>query len=172
MGLNDFAMMREVVGRRYQRMLDDEQPLPDLVLIDGGKGQLSSAKQVLDELGLVDLPVIGLAKRLEEVFLPGAHEAQNIPKTSSALHLLQRIRDEAHRFAVSYQRKLRKKRTISSTLDNIKGIGSGKTAALLKHFGSIAALRKAGKDEIAVVPGIGPKHAAAIREYLQKSRTL
>ena len=165
-GIDDFKSMHEVVTRYFTRRIDEKRDFPDLLLVDGGKGQLSSAQKALKELGLKNQPVAGLAKRLEEVFLPGASEAQNIPKTSSALHLLQRIRDEAHRFAVMYQRKLRKKRTISSTLNDIPGIGPAKSAALLKHFGSVDAIRKADNDEIAGVARIGPKRAQVILEYL------
>lgn len=161
-GVDDFMSMREVVTRYFSRRIDEGKELPDLLLVDGGKGQLSSAQKSLRELGLNSQPVAGLAKRLEEVFLPGAQEAQNIPKTSSALHLLQRIRNEAHRFAVEYQRKLRTKRTISSTLDSIKGIGPQKAAALLKHLGSVAAIREASVEEIAAAPGIGAKRAVAV----------
>ncbi len=167
-GIDDFKSMHEVVTRYFARRIDEKRELPDLLLVDGGKGQLSTAQKALMALGLKNQPVAGLAKRLEEVFLPGAPEAQNIPKTSSALHLLQRIRDEAHRFAVTYQRNLRKKRTISSALDRIPGIGPKKTAALLKHFGSVAAIRKADVDDIAKAPGIGQKRAQAISEYLRK----
>jgi len=154
--------MREVVTRYFSRRIDEGKELPDLLLVDGGKGQLSSAQKALRELGLNSQPVAGLAKRLEEVFVPGAQEAQNIPKTSSALHLLQRIRDEAHRFAVEYQRKLRTKRTISSSLDAVRGIGPEKAAALLRHFGSVTAIREAAAEEIAAAPGIGAKRAAAV----------
>ena len=154
-GPNDFAMMREVVGRRYQRMLDDEQPLPDLVLIDGGKGQLSSAKQVLDELGLVDLPVIGLAKRLEEVFLPGQSEPILIPKTSPALKLLMHARDEAHRFAVTFHRQRRSKRMVQSELDTIAGIGPKRRQTLLKAFGSVDRIKTCSFDELTAVEGLG-----------------
>ena len=161
-GVDDFMSMREVVTRYFSRRIDERKELPDLLLVDGGKGQLSSAQKALRELGLNSQPVAGLAKRLEEVFVPGAQDAQNIPKTSSALHLLQRIRDEAHRFAVEYQRKLRTKRTISSSLDAIRGIGPEKAAALLRHFGSVAAIKEAPVEEIAAAPGIGVKRAAAV----------
>ena len=117
-GPNDFAMMQEVVGRRYRRLIDESKPLPDLVLIDGGKGQLSSVRQVLNELGLVDLPVIGLAKRLEEVFRPGQSEPIVIPRSSPALKMLMQARDEAHRFAVTFHRQRRGNRMIRSELDN------------------------------------------------------
>ncbi|MBN1290375.1 MAG: excinuclease ABC subunit UvrC [Candidatus Latescibacteria bacterium] len=167
-GIDDFKSMQEVVNRYFARRIDEKKELPDLLLVDGGKGQLSSAQKTLKKLNLEKQAVAGLAKRLEEVFLPGASEAQNIPKTSSALHLLQRIRDEAHRFAVTYQRSLRQKKTISSSLNNIPGIGPRKAEALLKHFGSVASIREAEQTQIAEVEGIGLKHAQAILEYLRK----
>ncbi len=145
---DDFAMMREVVYRRYRRLLEENKPLPDLILVDGGKGQLSSAKQVLEELGLEDQPVIGLAKRLEEVFLPGMSDPQNIPKRSSGLKLLQQIRDESHRFAITYHRKLRSKRTLQSPLDEIPGIGPTRKNRLLKAFGSLKKIRQATPEEL------------------------
>ncbi|MHB9027355.1 MAG: excinuclease ABC subunit UvrC [Candidatus Latescibacterota bacterium] len=161
-GVDDFASMREVVERYFTRRINEEKELPDLLLVDGGKGQLSSARGMLVHLGLKDQEVAGLAKRLEEVFLPGASEAQNISKTSSSIHLLQRIRDEAHRFAVTYHRKLREKRTLTSSLTQIKGIGPKMAGDLLRHFGSVSAVRAAKVEEIAAVPGIGEKRAQTI----------
>ncbi|HDY88451.1 MAG TPA: excinuclease ABC subunit UvrC [bacterium] len=169
-GIDDFGSMREVVKRYFTRRLDEKKDLPDLLLVDGGKGQLSSAKSILDGLGLNDQAVAGLAKRLEEIFLPGLPDPQNIPKTSSSIHLLQRVRDEAHRFAITYQKKLRKKRTIASSLSNIEGIGIKKTVNLLKHFGSVEAVRNADKEEIAKVPGIGPKLADVIYNWLNRKK--
>jgi excinuclease ABC subunit C len=145
---DDFAMMREVVYRRYHRLLEEKKSLPDLILIDGGKGQLSSACQVLDELGISNQPVVGLAKRLEEVFVPGASEAQNIPKSSAGLKLLQQIRDESHRFAITYHRQLRGKRTLRSPLDEIPGIGPRRKTTLLKTFGSLKKLREASIQDL------------------------
>ncbi len=165
-GIDDFASMREVVRRYFTRRIEEKQALPDLLLVDGGKGQLSSAITVLNELGLEKQATAGLAKRLEEVFLPGASEAQNIPKTSSSIHLLQRIRDEAHRFAITYQRKLRTKRSISSAISGIKGVGDMRTRTLLQHFGSVKALRNASVEEIAQINGIGPKLACIIHKGL------
>ncbi|MCD6307886.1 MAG: excinuclease ABC subunit C [Candidatus Latescibacteria bacterium] len=167
-GIDDFASMREVVERYFSRRKDENRSMPDLLLVDGGKGQLSSAVSVLERLGLADQPVAGLAKRLEEVFLPGASEAQNIPKTSSSLHLLQRVRNEAHRFAVEFQKKLREKRTISSTLTDIEGIGPARAGALLKRFGSLAGVRRAGMAELAETPGIGEKRAAVVHTALHE----
>lgn len=166
-GIDDFKSMHEVVTRYFRRRLDEKRELPGLLLVDGGKGQLSSAMTALRALGLDSQPAAGLAKRLEEVFLPGLSDPQNIPKTSSALHLLQRIRDEAHRFAVTYQRNRRKKRTISSTLTGIDGIGPAKAAALLRHFGSVTAVKGATEEEIAAAPGIGKQDAHKVHEYFE-----
>jgi excinuclease ABC subunit C len=165
--IDDYRMMAEVVERRYSRLIKEEKDLPDLILIDGGKGQLSAAVNVLEKLSLNAQPVIGLAKRLEEVFVPGISDPQNISKTSPGLFLLQRIRDEAHRFAVQYHRNLRKKRTIKSTLDDIPGIGDARRTALLKAFGSIKVIREASMDDIARVPGMNRKVAGRVVEALR-----
>lgn len=148
-GNDDFAAMREVVTRRYARVIEEETPLPDLIIIDGGKGQLSQAVDVLTELGIIDkVAVIGLAKRLEEIFFPGTSEPLLLPKTSSSLRLLQQARDEAHRFAITYHRKLRDKRTLQTELTHIPGIG-GKTAQqLLIHLGSVQGVRDATPDQL------------------------
>ncbi|MDE2955374.1 MAG: helix-hairpin-helix domain-containing protein, partial [Gemmatimonadota bacterium] len=119
-------------------------------------------------LGIEDQPVIGLAKRLEEVFLPGLSEPQNIPKTSSSLRLLQMLRDESHRFAIAYHRKLRDKRTLTSELDEIPGVGPSRRIALLKHFGSVKRIREAEVAEVAEVEGVGPRLAEVICEGLKK----
>jgi excinuclease ABC subunit C len=139
---DDFAMMREVIHRRYSRLLAEKKDFPDLIVIDGGKGQLSSALTVLHNLHITDQPIIGLAKRLEEIFFPGISDAQMLPKTSSSLKLLQQIRDEAHRFAISFHRHKRKKRTISSDLDRIPGIGPKRRNELLKKFGSLKKIKE------------------------------
>ncbi len=139
---DDFAMMREVVRRRYTRILQEGKKLPDLIMVDGGKGQLSSAVGVLQELGLDAVPVIGLAKRLEEIFRPGLPEAQMLPRTSSGLRLLQQLRDEAHRFAVTFHRERRSKRTLVSELEAIPGIGEKRRSALLQIFGSVKKIKQ------------------------------
>ena len=151
---DDFAMMAEAVERRYRGSLASKLDSPDLILVDGGKGQLSAAEQVLSKLNKTGQPIAALAKRLDEVFVPGASEAQNIPKTSSGLKLLQQIRDEAHRFAVTYHRTLRKKRTIQSELDTVPGVGPNRRAALVKYFGSVKNVKEATVDELAAVEGI------------------
>ena len=165
-GPDDFAMMRQVVTRRFKRLMEEGKPFPDLLLIDGGKGQLSSAVEALKTLGVENQPVIGLAKRLEEVFLPGHSDPQNIPKTSSSLRLLQALRDESHRFAVTYHRKLREKRTLTSQLDDIEGVGPARRKTLLRHFGSVKRIREASVSDIAAVEGIGEKLAAQISAAL------
>ena len=177
-GIDDFASIGEAVNRRYSRLKrdiaksdnDDAERLafPDLILIDGGKGQLSSAKRALDELNLSDVPVIGLAKRLEEIYFPGHSEPMTLPKRSSALRLLQQIRDEAHRFAVTQHRNLRGKRQIKSKIDGIPGIGPAKKQALLKEFGSLKRIAVAEASEIARVKGINLKLAESVKTKLNE----
>jgi excinuclease ABC subunit C len=145
---DDFAMMREVMQRRYSRLLDENKKFPDLIVVDGGKGQLSSALSVLKKLKIKDQPIIGLAKRLEEIFFPGQPDAQMLPRTSSSLKLLQQIRDEAHRFAITFHRQKRKKRTIRSDLDNISGVGPKRRNNLLKKFGSVKKIKDLDFQEL------------------------
>tara|TARA_Y100000588_G_scaffold147876_2_gene161783 strand:- start:9532 stop:11403 length:1872 start_codon:yes stop_codon:yes gene_type:complete len=165
-GSDDFAMMRQVVTRRFEKLQQEGDAFPDLLLVDGGKGQLSSAVHALRSLDIEDQPVIGLAKRLEEVYLPGHADPQNIPKTSASLRLLQQLRDESHRFAVSYHRKVRSKRTLHSEIDEIGGVGPQRRKTLLRHFGSMKRLREATEEEIGRVEGVGPKLAADIATAL------
>jgi excinuclease ABC subunit C len=145
--------MREVVRRRYTRVLEEGTGLPDLIVIDGGKGQLSSAVEVLTELGLATQPVIGLAKRLEEVFVPGESLPMNIPKTSPGLALLQRVRDEAHRFAITFHRARRTKATLQTELEEIDGVGPARAKSLLEKLGSVRAVQNASVEAIAEVIG-------------------
>ncbi len=174
-GQDDFASHQEVLRRRFRRALDSGEGgaeqlrwrMPDLVIIDGGKGQVSAAREALDELGLHDLPMAGLAKEREELFLPGRPEPIVLPATSSALYLLQRLRDEAHRFAITYHRQLRAKAATRSALDDLAGVGPARKRALLRVFGSSRGLRNATVEEIAAVPGIGPAMASRIHEHLQ-----
>jgi excinuclease ABC subunit C len=135
---------------------------PNLMVVDGGQPQVEAASDVLTELGITDVAVCGLAKRLEEVWLPGDPDPVILPRTSEGLYLLQRIRDEAHRFAITYHRQKRSKRMTASELDAVPGLGQSRRTALLKHFGSVRKLRQAGADEIAAVPGMGPRTAAAV----------
>ena len=163
---DDFTMMREILGRYFLRIREEELDPPDLVVVDGGKGQLSSAVAELKSLGFADQQIIGLAKRLEEVFLPEMSAAITIPRSSPGLMLLKRIRDEAHRFAIEYNRKVRTKRTIKSQLDDIPGVGPARREALLKQFGSVKRLKEAAVEEIAAVQGISPKLAEKIKTAL------
>ncbi len=152
-GPDDFSSMREVIERRYTRLQDENQPLPDLIMVDGGKGQLSSTVEILDNLGFTNYNIIGLAKRLEEVFLPGNSDPELIPKTSSGLKLLQQIRDEAHRFAITFHRVRRSKRIIKSELTDIKGIGTETAKLLLEKFGSLESIKQALQNELEEVVG-------------------
>ena len=161
--VDDFASMREVVRRRYSRVIEEQSPLPDLILIDGGKGQLSSAVEILTALNLPDQPIISLAKRLEEVFVPHESEPIIIPKSSTALRLLQQVRDEAHRFAITFHRTLRDKRTLQTELDQIHGVGKKRAKVLLEAFGSIQGVRFATPEQLAEI--VGEKVAATIVEY-------
>ncbi len=161
--VDDFASMREVVSRRYTRVMDEHSELPDLIMIDGGKGQLSSAVEVLKELQLDQQPIISLAKKLENVFVPNESEPIPIPKTSSALRLLQQIRDEAHRFAITFHRSLRDKRTLQTELDLIEGIGKKRAKELLEAFGSVQGVKFATEEQLREV--VGEKISAKIKEY-------
>ena len=140
--------MKEVVFRKYKRALNESATLPDLILIDGGKGQLSAAKSALDALGLDYIPIIGLAKKLEEVFKPGLSDPQNIPKTSPGLFLLRKIRDEVHRFAISFHRSKRDKSMISSIFEDIKGVGKVKIKKLWTEFESLEQIAKTNPEKI------------------------
>ncbi len=164
-GPDDFASMREIIHRRYSKVLEENLPFPDLIMVDGGKGQLSSAIDTLDELGIKNYEIIGLAKRLEEVFIQGELEAQSIPKTSSSLKLLQHVRDEAHRFAITFHRERRSKRTITSELLEIKGIGAKVAQKLLTAL-SLDEIKSADESKLAEV--IGNAKAKLIFEYYHK----
>ena len=167
-GSDDFASMAEVVGRRYARVRAEGGTLPDLVMVDGGKGQLMSALRALWQLEIRDLRVIGLAKQMEEIHVPDQTQPIRLPRNSPALHLIQRLRDEAHRFANSYHQKLRQRRVQESVLDEFPGLGEKRKLALLQHFGTIQRLREATPEKIAEVTGIGPTMAAALQEFLAK----
>jgi excinuclease ABC subunit C len=166
---DDFASMREVVGRRYKRLLEENKELPDLVLIDGGKGQLGAATAALEELGLGEQAVASLAKREELIFVRGREEPIVLPHTSPVLQLVQRVRDEAHRFAIGYHRKLRSRRTIASELDDIPGVGPAKRRKLLSAFGSLRGVRGATEGELAGV--VGRAMAARLRAHFDTPRS-
>jgi excinuclease ABC subunit C len=188
-GQNDVASMHEVITRRFKRLLDEQSnsleqqtdsgPMlvdpetgrprkfayaPGLVVVDGGPPQVAAAQRALSELGIDDVPVCGLAKRLEEVWLPSEEDPVILPRSSEGLYLLQRVRDEAHRFAINHHRSRRSKSMVESALDDVPGLGEVRRKTLLKHFGSLRKLRAAEVEEIAQVPGIGPRTAAAIKE--------
>ncbi|WP_372728311.1 excinuclease ABC subunit UvrC [Nocardioides sp.] len=188
-GQNDVASMHEVITRRFRRLLDEQArsqevstesgPMlvdpdtgrprkfayaPGLVVVDGGPPQVAAAQQALDQLGIDDIAVCGLAKRLEEVWLPGQEDPVILARSSEGLYLLQRIRDEAHRFAIAHHRSRRSKTMVESLLDEVPGLGEVRRKTLLKHFGSLKKLREASVEEIAFVPGIGPRTAAAIKD--------
>lgn len=168
-GIDDYAMIQEVLRRRFRRFTAAEDRwsiVPDLVLIDGGKGHLNAALEVMRKLELDSIPIASLAKEREEVFIPGKSEPVDIPQTSAALHLLQRIRDEAHRFALGYHQRLRSKKGTASALDSIPGIGPKRKKALIKRFGSVHDIKEAPIDELAAVAGITRKLAEKIKEYL------
>jgi excinuclease ABC subunit C len=187
-GQDDFASMEEMLRRRFARLLEAQEEErnraadparddgrrryrrfaypPALIVVDGGRGQLGVAEKVLADKGL-DIPAIGLAKRLEEVYLPGQPDPLMIPRQSEALFVLQHLRDEAHRFAITYHRTKRGKRALASPLDEIPGVGPARKKALLRRFGSLLRLRQATEAEIAGTPGIGPELAKAIVEHLQ-----
>ncbi len=164
---DDFASIREIVGRRYRRLKDEGKPLPDLVLIDGGRGQLNYALMALQEIG-VSLPVIGLAKDEEEIYMPDRAAPLKLPDSSPALHLLQRVRDESHRFANTHHEGWRRKQIRESMLDELPGLGAKRKAALLKKFGSLEKLRKATVEEIGMLPGFGGKSSEILWRFLRR----
>ena len=194
-GSDDVRAMHEVITRRFRRLLEEQAtsvvsteaegpngPMlvdpetgrprkfaysPGLVVVDGGAPQVAAAKRALDELGIDDVPVVGLAKRLEEVWVPDEEDPVILPRSSEGLYLLQRIRDEAHRFAITHHRGRRSKSMVESMLDDVPGLGEVRRKTLLKHFGSLKRLREASPEDIAQVPGIGPTTAAAIKEAVQ-----
>jgi excinuclease ABC subunit C len=163
---DDYAAIQEVLTRYLTRRLDEKLPLPDLIVIDGGKGQLSAARQVTTQLGLPQIPLVSLAKREEEVFLPEQAESLRLSRRSPSLRLLQRARDEAHRFGLAYNRQRRTRRTITSELLTIPGIGPAKRRRLLERFGSLAGVRSASVAELASVPGFSTRLAERILEHL------
>jgi excinuclease ABC subunit C len=199
-GQNDVAAIYEVISRRFRRYLEEREatgglevpdngehtsysPLdpetgrprkfayaPGLVVVDGGPAQVAAAKRALDELGIDDVPLCGLAKRLEEVWLPDNPDPVIMPRTSEGLYLLQRVRDEAHRFAITFHRQRRSRSMVESTLDEVPGLGNTRRAALLKRFGSMKRLQAATVEELASVPGIGPHTAVAVREAVSRQR--
>jgi len=168
-GVDDFASMNEVVRRYFARRTEEEKPLPDLVVIDGGKGQLNAAHAALDAIGLGAMPIVSLAKREEEIFVLGRPESLRLPRRSPALRVLQQARDEAHRFAITFQRKRRSMRTMTSELLRIPGVGEAKRRQLLEAFGSLQGVRDAAPEAIAALPGFGQQTAERVLESLRKN---
>ena len=166
---DDFTNMRDTLRRRFQRSPaeGDGWPLPDLVILDGGKGQLSAGQAALSDAGLLQIPIAALAKEHEELFVPNRGEPIVLPRTSQGLYLVQRIRDEAHRFAVTYHQKVRGKRAIQSVLDDVNGVGPARKRALLRRFGSVRAMREAPVTDLAAVSGVGPALAERIKQAIE-----
>lgn len=164
---DDFASMAEIMERRYGN--EKDWPMPDLIIIDGGKGQLNAALPVIRAMGVTDVPVISLAKRIEEVFVEGESESIILEHHTPELQLLQQIRDEAHRFAITYHRRLRGKRNLESVLDHVEGIGPKRRKALYKHFGNLDAMRVAELEELESVEGMNKKAALAVYEFFRRN---
>lgn len=166
-GNDDFRAMEEVVSRRYLRLRDEQKSFPDLVVIDGGRGQIAAALKAFVGLDCTPPPMIGLAKKMETIIFPDERKPLNLPLGDAGLNILQRLRDEAHRFANTYNADLRSRKIKESILDDFPGLGPVRRAALLEHFGSIDRLRAATAEQISVVPGLGPKFAAELHLFLQ-----
>ena len=164
-GTDDFAAMQEVLTRRYGKALEGEGVFPDLILLDGGRGQLHAGMKALEDLGLDYVPIASLAKRAEEVYVPEHLQPLVLDMGSPALQALQKIRDEAHRFAITYHKKLRNRRTISSVLDQIPGVGPTVRTSLLKTLGSAKGVKEASVAELASVPKVTPKLAQRIHDF-------
>jgi excinuclease ABC subunit C len=168
-GPDDYGMMKELLSRRYQRLVDEKEELPDLILVDGGKGQLGVAVDVLKSLNIERIPVIGLAKEFEQIFIPQMANPIMLPRDSEAMFLLQRIRDEAHRFAVSYHRKLRSKKLEHSPLDEIKGVGLKRKMNLLRYFGDLERIKNAEIEDLIKVKGMNQAVANNIYQYFHEN---
>lgn len=169
-GIDDYAMMREVMQRRYSRLLKEKKELPDLILIDGGKGHLQAGLNILKELKISDVTTISLAKREEEIYTPHQIDPLRLSRHSASLQLLQRIRDEAHRFAITYHRQSRKKKLLTSQLFQIKGVGQTRQKALFSHLGSLTQIKKADQKELAAIPKIDKKTAQRIFEFFHPQK--
>lgn len=170
-GQDDFASMHEAVSRRFARVVREQQPMPDLILIDGGKGQLAAAVDALHSTGVREYQIIGLAKKLEEVYRPGESEPHNLPRTSSALKLLQQVRDEVHRYSITYHRQLRQKESMASELHDIPGVGPARRKLLLTHFRSFQRLSEASRDELIAIKGVSPNLADRVVAFFQERKS-
>ena len=166
-GNDDFRAMEEVVARRYRRLIEEQKPFPDLVVIDGGRGQIGAALKAFVGLDCMPPPLIGLAKKQETIIFPDDRKPLNLPLGNAGLNILQRLRDEAHRFANTYNADLRSRKIKESILDDFPGLGPVRRAALLEHFGSLDKLRAASVEQIGATPGFGPKFAEQLHEFLQ-----
>ena len=166
---DDFANMHDTLRRRFQRLASDGEgwPVPDLVMLDGGKGQLAAGQAALSDAGLLQIPIAALAKEREELFVPSRPDPIALPRTSQGLYLVQRIRDEAHRFAVTYHQNVRGKRAVRSVLDDVDGVGPARKRALLRRFGSVRAMREAPVEDVAAVAGVGPALAERIKQAIE-----
>jgi excinuclease ABC subunit C len=168
-GADDFASMREILTRRYSRLLNEGAELPDLIVVDGGKGQLSSAYAVLQELGIAEsVPIVGLAKRLEEVFYPNDPMPYYLSRTGEPLKVICHIRDEAHRFGITHHRNRRSKNFIKTGLEGIEGVGEKSVTALSRHFRTLSNISKASLDDVAKI--VGQAKALKVIEHLQKEK--
>ena len=171
-GAEDFASLKEVLLRRLKKLGTEEEerfPKPDLVIIDGGKGQLSAVKQIFDELGVDGIDLVSIAKQEEEIFTLSSAESVKLPKSDYSLRVVKRIRDEAHRFAVTYFRNLHSKNSLASVLDGIEGVGKRKRIALMEKFSNIERIMNATEEELAKTEGIGPALAKKIKAYLSEN---
>jgi excinuclease ABC subunit C len=167
-GVDDYSMMREIVRRRYGRLLEEKKRLPDLIVIDGGKGHLAAALGELEALGIAGIPAIGIAKQFEHIYMKDRKDPLILPRDSKALHLLERIRDEAHRFAITYHKGLRSKKIGLSELDDIRGIGPKRKKALIERFGSVDRIKAASLEELLKAGGIDGKSAKNIFDHFRK----
>jgi excinuclease ABC subunit C len=166
-GINDFATMKEAVGRRYKRLIEEKSPLPQLVVIDGGKGQLGSAMAAIQELGLSGkMTLVGLAKNVEEIFFPGDQESLKLEFNSDVLKFIRSIRDEVHRYGITFHRKIRSKGTFKNELEGINGIGKKTAFELLNHFRSVKNIRSATMEELTEL--VGTKRAAMVARHFEK----
>jgi excinuclease ABC subunit C len=170
-GANDFASLQEVLKRRLSKLgtsEEDKFPKPDLIIIDGGKGQLSSVQKIFEDMGINDIELISLAKQEEEIFTLNSSESVKIPRRDYSLRMVQRIRDEAHRFAITYFRSVHTKRNLQSTLEEIDGVGRQKAIALMSKFSTIDKIISAGEEELAEAEGIGKELAKKIKKFFDE----
>ncbi len=169
-GIDDYAMIKEVVKRRYSWATEGKETLPDLIIIDGGKGHMNCARETLEELKLEKISVMGIAKEREKIYSSRMKKSLMLPPDSKALHLIQRIRDEAHRFAIRYHRSLRRKKTTQSFLDDIESIGEKRRIILIKHFGSLDRISKTSVEDLSLIKGISEHLARNIVKHFKNEK--